>query len=199
MLPTKQRDKPKVTKALNTTIVLVLSLLSTSCLGQKEFTLWLNPQDVYSYTYDQLFQTTASAKDSFTLTSLSQGFHINYYKILFFGDLVQTPTTPTSPASSLSSSTNSSPSNKAQDQTSLVTLNNPVQLLSCNRVRWLTAESASTCCGSSIRTLTLDTTKKSITYSSTGFPLIVGTDAKHLTDYQTVIFQNSNTTQRLPP
>ena len=149
--------------------MLALCLLATSSVVQGQVQLWLNPDDIYSFTYDQLFTVDSKVGDDFTITTGTAGFHVNYYKELFFGDLVQTPAPPKQLAS-LTQAPKTGP-------------------LSCNRVKWLSDTTAAAYCKPSIRVLTMDTSKKSITYSSFQFPLVPKDSLnKYLRDYQAVIF-----------
>ena len=160
---------------------LVLCLLSASCLGQTEFSLWLNPNDVYSYTVDMLFSIAPQFKTNYTLTSKTPGFHVNNYKELIFDDLRQTPE-PSSPKSALKGQ-----EIQGEDQSDLRQARN--LLLSCSKVRWLLEGlSASANCRSSIRLLSTDQTKNTVTYSKAAFPLIVSGVPQDALDYQVNIF-----------
>ena len=92
----KQKEKTlRRKKRVSSVSAMVFSLVNACYLVSQSFELWLKLQDVYSYTYDQLFTTDPQVKNNFTITTNFAGFHVNYYKELIFGDLVPTPAPPT--------------------------------------------------------------------------------------------------------
>ena len=159
--------------------ILICLVITSSLSASSPLNLLLNNNEIYSVSFNQLFDIEATTKEASTLSSTIPGYYINRYKQKAYNELKQTPV-----------SKKQSPKTKEEEE--LVRGVDDDTRLSCNRLKWLDSTTASAFCSSSIRLLELNPATQSASYSSKEFKLQANGATQALRDYKVLNIANEN-------